>query len=238
MRRPRIALLNAAHDPTANRRNFRRELDADLVEFHVPDGDVPETFDFDGFVVTGSRASVYWDEPWITALQQWVETAIGRGLAGLGVCFGHQLLADVLGGDVEAMDEYEIGYREVRRSGSSSLLSGIDETFTVFTTHADRVATLPPGATVLAENDYGIHGFRHGNVFGVQFHPEYDRPTARMVTRGKDDLRDEQKQQVLAGITDSNYRSACGAKQVFENFTALVAGERSSGKRAGAAGDD
>ncbi|WP_158855142.1 type 1 glutamine amidotransferase [Halorhabdus sp. CUG00001] len=219
MARPRLALLNAAHDGTDTRRNFRRELDADLVEFDATGRELPETFAFDGFVVTGSRASVYWAEPWIADLKAWVEEAIETGLGGLGVCFGHQLVAAVLGGDVEAMDDYEIGYREIERTGPSRLLSGIDRTFTAFTTHADRVATLPPGATRLAENEYGIHAFRAGTVFGVQFHPEYDQATARAVTRSKDELTDERKAAVLDGITRPSYLAACTAKQVFENVT-------------------
>ncbi|WP_136689889.1 type 1 glutamine amidotransferase [Halorhabdus amylolytica] len=238
MSRPRIALLNAAHGDEHTPRNFRRELAADLVEFRTTERDLPETVGFDGFVVTGSRASVYWDEPWIADLKEWVGEAIDRGLAGLGVCFGHQLLADVLGGEVEAMGEYEIGYREVRRARESPLFAGIDETFTVFTTHSDRVAELPPGATLLAENDYGIHGFRRGTVFGVQFHPEYDRETARSVTRGKDELGDERKRRVLERITERNYRSACEAKQVFGNFTDAITTGAATDSRVGTLADD
>ena len=58
------------------------------------------------------------------------------------------------------------------------LLSGLPERFTAFTTHSDEVAQLPPGATLIAENDYSVQGFRTGDVFCVQFHPEYDRETA------------------------------------------------------------
>ncbi|WP_181686382.1 type 1 glutamine amidotransferase [Halorhabdus salina] len=236
MTRPRLALLNAAHDGADSRRNFRRELDADLVEFDATGRDLPSTFAFDGFVVTGSRASVYWEEPWIADLKAWVSEAVDRGLGGLGVCFGHQLVAEVLGGDVEAMDDYEIGYREIRRTGPSTLLSGIDRTFRAFTTHSDRVATLPQEATHLAENEYGVHAFRAGNVFGVQFHPEYDRATAASVTRGKDELAEERKTAVLEGITRENYLAACEAKRVFENVT-QVFGTRETPAVTPSAGD-
>jgi GMP synthase (glutamine-hydrolysing) len=213
--------LNAAHEGADTRRNFRREVDASLVEYHAPERDLPETFAFDAVILTGSRASVYWDEPWITELKAWVGDAIEAGLPFLGVCYGHQLLADVLGGGVEAMDEYEIGYREVTHSGESLLFDGIDPEFTVFTTHSDRVSRLPPGATEIARNDYGIHGFQKGDIFAVQFHPEYDTETAESVTRGKD-LPDEKMKRTLAGITEDNYAAACQAKQVFENFVQYV----------------
>src|SRR6056297_118970 len=233
----RIALLNAAHDGEDNRRNFRRELDADLVEYDVTERELPDSVAFDGCLVTGSRASVYWDEPWIADLEAWVDEAIGEGVPFLGVCFGHQLLAHALGGTVEAMDDYEIGYRTVEHDGSNPLLDGVDREFTVFTTHSDHVAELPPGATQFAQNDYGVHGFRHEDVFAVQFHPEYDPATAVYVASGKD-LPDERIERVLDGITDENYRAACEAKQLFDNFTDYVRGQRVAADPEQVASDD
>ena len=223
MSQPRIALLNAAHAAVDTRENFRRELDADVDVFHNPSGELPADFRYDAFVVTGSSASVYWDREWIGRLKTWVGEAVEAGLPGLGVCYGHQLLADVLGGRVEDMGEYELGYRTVEHDGESRLLEGISESMTVFTTHSDRVAEPPPGATVFAQNDYGIHGFRKDRVFGVQFHPEYDMATAETVTRGKDDQLSETRiQRVLADIDADNYRAACEAKALFENFLGYV----------------
>jgi GMP synthase (glutamine-hydrolysing) len=226
MSRLRIALLNAAHDGDHTRRNFRREIDADLVEFQVTERELPEDFAFDACVVTGSRASVYWDQPWIGELKEWVGDAVEAGLPFLGVCYGHQLLADVLGGRVKGMDEYEIGYRTVRHDGSP-LFDGIGEEFTVFTTHSDRVVDLPPGAEQIAANDYGVHGFRKGDVFAVQFHPEYDMQTAETVTKGKDDQLSEGRiRAVLDGITEENFAAACEAKTLFDNFTEYVRAHR------------
>jgi GMP synthase (glutamine-hydrolysing) len=220
----RIALLNASSDDSNTARNFRREIDADLVEFDVSDRSFPGTFAYDAAVLTGSRASVYWDDPWITELKAWVGEAIERDMPFLGICYGHQLLADVLGGTVEDMGEYELGYRTVTHD-EGELLAGIGEEFTVFTTHSDTVTDLPSSATITAENDYGIHGFRDGHTFGVQFHPEYDTETAREVTEGKrGQVTDERVDGVLAGITDEAFRAAREPKALFENFRAYVAG--------------
>lgn len=221
MNRPRIAVLDASHNERDTKRNFRRELDAELVEFDVTSGELPETFDFDGAVVTGSRSSVYWDEPWIDPLKEWIAEAVDHGLPFLGVCYGHQLLADVLGGTVEGMGSYEIGYNEIRRTGESPLFEGIDERFLAFTTHSDAVTALPPGAEALAENEYSNHGFRKDRVFGVQFHPEYDLETAESLTRRKP-ITEERRRRVLEGITEENYDAACQAKLVFENFLEYV----------------
>ncbi|WP_336360545.1 type 1 glutamine amidotransferase [Haladaptatus sp. ZSTT2] len=221
MTRLRFALLNAAHDDTDTKRNFRREVDADLVEFHATEGRLPDSFDFDGFLVTGSRSSVYWDEAWIQPLKDWAREAVDRGLPALGVCYGHQLLADVLGGTVEGMGAYEIGYREITHLDNTPLFAGIDEHFLSFTSHQDAVTELPPGATRTAENDYGVHGFQLGDSFGVQFHPEYDMETARLLTESKD-LTDEKRAEVMGGITEENYARAQQAKLVFENFCDYV----------------
>ncbi len=221
MDRLRLALLNASFNGQSTSRNFRRELDAHVVEYDVHD-ELPDTFDFDGVVVTGSKASVYWNEPWIEALLDWVGEAVDRDIPHLGVCYGHQVIAEALGGEVRDMDEYEIGYREVEKVNDSVLLEGLDDRFTVFTTHGDEVVELPPGADPIAENDYSNHGFRRAPVFTVQFHPEYDRSTAIRVTEGKEFLGEERIQRTLTGITDENYARACEAKRLFDNFVRYV----------------
>lgn len=222
-----IALLDASHGNPHTPRNFRREFDAELRRFSVVDREFPETYDFDAVVVTGSRASVYWDEPWIAETREWVRGALECGLPALGICWGHQLLADVLGGTVEPMDEYELGYRTVRHRGAD-LFDGVPEEFTVFTTHSDAVTELPEGTELIAENDYGVHGFRRGRVYGLQSHPEYDPDSAEAVVRGKDHLPDDRIEAVCEGITESRYEAAKPAKAVFENFCRTIRTERQS----------
>ncbi|WP_434522553.1 type 1 glutamine amidotransferase [Halorubrum sp. AS12] len=237
MTRLRFALLNAAHDGANTRRNFRREIDADLVEFDAVGGDLPDHTEFDGVVVTGSRSSVYWDEAWIPPLVDYVAEAAEAGVPVLGVCYGHQVLAEALGGRVAGMDGFEIGYNEIRRLRDDPLFDGIDESFTAFTTHGDAVVELPPSATLLAENDRGVHAFRDGHCWGVQFHPEYDVETAREVTDGKrDQIGDARVDTVLNSITPDAYDAACEAKALFENFTAYA--ERLAAAEAEAAAAD
>lgn len=225
MTRPRIALLNAScYDGNASR-NFRRELDADIDEFDVTEGSVPDHYGYDGVVVSGSPASVYWDEPWIAATREYVSGALEADLSALGICWGHQLIAEALGGTVADMGEFELGYRTVETTTSGRadpIFDGIDPEFTVFTSHGDEVVELPPDAEVLALNDYSIHSFRVDNAVGLQFHPEYDVRTARQVAKGKDHLPDERVQRVLDGISEAAYREAAQAKQVFDNFTREV----------------
>jgi GMP synthase (glutamine-hydrolysing) len=222
MTRPRLALLNAAMESVHTPRNFRRELDATLAEFDVTSEQLPATFEFDGFVVTGSKSSVYQDDAWIDATEAWAREAVERGLPALGVCWGHQLLAQALGGTVEAMGEFELGFREVRKVGDSRLLDGIEGPMFPFISHGDAVTELPPGAEPIAENDYSNHGFALDRVHTVQFHPEYDAETARHVASGKEFLGEAYRQRVLDAITDENYERSTAVKALFENFASYV----------------
>lgn len=221
MDQPRLAFLNAAHDPEDTRRNFRREVPATLVEFHVAGGDLPPHLDFDGFLVTGSKSAAYDDTQWIRETEAWVQEAIDAELPGMGVCFGHQLLAQALGGTVESMDQYELGYRQMHQEESDPLFAGIDREFTAFATHSDRVVELPPGATQLAANDYGVQGFRKGQTVGVQFHPEYDLETAGRIAAEKD-VPPEQRERAVDSVTAENRERAAQAALVFENFVAGI----------------
>jgi GMP synthase (glutamine-hydrolysing) len=227
MTRLRVALLDASHNDESTKRNFRRELDADLVEFDATSGQLPGHFDYDAVVVTGSRSSVYWDEEWIGNLVGYVADADERDIPLLGVCFGHQVVAAALGGSVEDMGAFELGYNEIERTEDDPLLEGVGEQFTVFTSHGDAVTELPPGATAIATNEYGNHGFRKGHAFGVQFHPEYDTATAEKIAKSKEEfLGEERVESVLAGITPENYDAACETKRLFDNFVRYAEGVR------------
>ncbi|MFC6615230.1 type 1 glutamine amidotransferase [Halopenitus salinus] len=238
MTRLRFALLNAAHDAAHNRRNFRRELDADLVEFRATEGELPDHHEYDAIVITGSRSSVYWDEEWIPPLVEYVSEAVDRGVPALGICYGHQVLAEALDGRVAGMDDFELGYAEIDHHGDE-IFEGVDGTFTAFASHGDAVVELPPEAELLAENEYGVHAFRCGHSWGLQFHPEYDVETARHVADGKRDrLGDARVDDVLAGISPEAHEAACEAKQVFENFTSYVRDRVADADPATAPADD
>lgn len=225
-----FALLNASRRKEDARRNFDRELEADLTNFEVRDGELPPAFDpdgdgrparrFDAVVLTGSPASVNDDEPWIREVESWIDDALAAGMPALGICFGHQLLADVLGGSVESMGEYEIGYHMIRHDGGL-LFEGVDEWFVAFTAHSDEVVDPPPGATELAANNFSTHAFRRGRAFGVQFHPEFDRRTAETVFEYKD-VDEATAERVLGQVADGDHATTADAESIFGNFEAYV----------------
>jgi len=223
-----FALLDASVGDTPVRRNFRRELPGDVTVFEVSEGELPsepDRFSLDGAIISGSQCSTYDDQPWIADTENWARVAHDAGIPMLGICWGHQLLAEALGGRVADMGELELGYRTIRRVGASQLFNGVSRTFTAFETHTDAVVELPEDARVTARNDTGIQGFQFGRTYGVQFHPEYDMEAARWVIEGKD-IPEEDRRAVLETVTEDNHAAAAQARLVFENFRRVAAGER------------
>ena len=232
------ALLDASLGTDHAKRNFERETDATLSVFEVNRGELPPPLadadtvqgeagvaaPFDAVIISGSQSSVYHDEDWIAELATWVRSAIAADLPILGVCWGHQLLAEVLGGTVEG-GNYELGYITVDHvpvdGASDPILDGIPDPFTVFATHSDHVVEMPPDATVIAENDVGVQAFRQDTIYATQFHPEYDLRTAEDMIHSKDlPMRDIQ--QALDTCTTENVRTSQATKQIFANFRDLV----------------
>jgi GMP synthase (glutamine-hydrolysing) len=224
---PAIAVLDASVGDTPAERNLRRETTGDVDVFKVSEGMFPPAVSatdwrYDGVVISGSQTSAYDDLDWIHELTEWVRRAHTADVPILGICWGHQFLAQALGGRVVDMGEYEIGYKSVSRDGDDPIFEGVPTEFTSFETHSDRVAELPPGASTLATNEFGIQAFRLGSTYGLQFHPEYDRQTAEWVVEGKD-FPEERTQSLKDGITDETVAAAEEAKRVFENFLAIAA---------------
>jgi GMP synthase (glutamine-hydrolysing) len=224
----KIALVDASVGKTPTQANFERELDADVnvTVYKVSEGRFPPSVSasdwrYDGMVLSGSQTSVYDDRDWIHELTEWFRRVHAADVPTLGVCWGHQFVAQALGGRVVDMGEPELGYRTIERVGEDPVFEGVDRTFTSFETHSDRVAEPPKGATTLARNDYGLQAFRVGSTYGLQFHPEYDRETAEWVTREKD-LPDERIRAVVDGITEEAVTEAAATKRVFENFLDVV----------------
>jgi GMP synthase (glutamine-hydrolysing) len=221
-----IAVVDASVGDTPAQQNFQRELDAETTVFEASAGERPPTpasrrWSFDGVVVSGSQTAVYDDRDWIHELTDWGRRVHAAGVPALGVCWGHQFFAQALGGRVVDMGEYELGYRSVERLGDDPLFDGLPATLTSFETHSDRVAELPPGATTLARNPYGVQAYRVGRTYGVQFHPEYDRQTASWVIDGKQ-LPDERLATARETITDEAVAAADAVKGLFDNFRDLA----------------
>jgi GMP synthase (glutamine-hydrolysing) len=141
--------------------------------------DLPDPEDCDGVVITGSHAMVTDDLPWSVAVERWLPRIVAAGTPVFGICYGHQLLARALGGQVDYRPQgREIGTVEITLDGAATadpLFGGLPATIAAHATHAQSVMALPAGAVRLAGNAADPnHAFRFGETaWGVQFHPEF-----------------------------------------------------------------
>lgn len=140
---------------------------------------LPEPGQHAAAIITGSWAMVTDRLDWSECTAQWIRRAMAIGMPLLGVCYGHQLMADALGGKVDYHpDGPEIGYLDVEllpAAKDDPLLSTLPAHFGAHLTHMQSVLEPPPGSTVLARSAHEAHQIlRYGpNALSVQFHPEF-----------------------------------------------------------------
>ncbi len=151
-----------------------------IVDVRTAEAPSPRTVD--AIVITGSAANVPTREAWILRTEAWLREVVAVGTPVFGICFGHQLLAQALGGEVQKNPRgREIGTIAVERTDDDPIFDGLPASFTANVTHIDTVVRLPPGAVGLARSpleDY--HAIRFTpTCYGVQFHPEIDAEVMR-----------------------------------------------------------
>ncbi|MFM2365606.1 MAG: hypothetical protein RIR95_213 [Pseudomonadota bacterium] len=170
---------------------FSRLLDGNgfsFKTFKVVEGDFPKSVhDCQGWLITGSRHGVYEDHPWIPPLEQFIRDSFAAHVPMVGVCFGHQIIAQAMGGKVERYaGGWAIGATDYDFDGTQLTLNAW---------HRDQVVTAPSGAKVVASNDFCANAalLYDDRAFTVQAHPEF-RPEfvdGLMKTRGKGLVPDE-----------------------------------------------
>jgi len=141
---------------------------------------VPTDFDnVSGVVSLGGPQDVGDGSPWMDAECAFLKEAHERRLPVVGVCLGSQLIAHVLGGEVKAMDEPEVGFFDVTLTPAAhvdTVFSGVAWKNRTFCHHACAVSELPPGATLLASSAAcKVQAFKAGmRTYAFQYHFEAD----------------------------------------------------------------
>lgn len=132
---------------------------------------------FSAVVITGSAANVPNREPWMLRAEAWLRELVPTGVPTFGICFGHQILAQALGGEVVRNPRgREIGTKKITRRAHAPIFEGLPDVLHANVTHVDTVGRLPPGAASLAFSALeDHHAIRFTETcYGVQFHPEID----------------------------------------------------------------
>ena len=210
---------------------FERDKKAELV--------LPKSVDdFQAIVITGSPFTPYPFESedncllipwWKKELINFTRKAYEHQKPILGICFGAQILAESLGGKTERMktkagrELWEFGWSKVKRTPESvddPIMKGIPAEFIAPQNHQDVVSRLPEESVLLAENEYGIQGFRIGEkAWGFQFHPE--RPAEIVNKRlDKDQTIEEMKKYGLdpEEIKEMGKNYHHEVERIFSNF--------------------
>jgi GMP synthase-like glutamine amidotransferase len=149
--------------------------------YHVEAMEFPASVqDCDGWLITGSRHGAYEDHPFIPRLEAFLRAAYGARVPIVGVCFGHQILAQALGGKVERhADGWAVGPQDYDFQGDKLTLNAW---------HRDQVTQVPEGARVVASNEFCTNAalVYEDRAFSVQAHPEFsdDFVEGLMRTRG------------------------------------------------------
>ncbi|MBZ9772483.1 glutamine amidotransferase [Mesorhizobium sp. CO1-1-8] len=139
-------------------------------------GEPPQSFA--GVLVTGSGAMISSPTPWMESTAAWLREAVDANVPVLGVCFGHQMLAYSLGGTVgpnpNGPEAGSISVNFNAKTGNDPLFAGFPDEAKFNSHHYETVLELPPGATVLANNERDKYqAVRYASkAWGVQFHPE------------------------------------------------------------------
>lgn len=130
----------------------------------------------DAFLITGSKASAYDKEPWIKQLEDYIKTLAEQQKKLIGICFGHQLIAQALGGKVEKSNKgWGVGVMASEILMNKPWMQPAQQQFSLLVSHQDQVIELPDGAERIACSDFCINSSYQvsNHILTFQGHPEF-----------------------------------------------------------------
>ena len=197
----RIAILETGRPPKALQPQYGDYADMfdrmlgdgfTTVRFDAAAGALPDPAAFDGSIITGSAAGVYEDHVWLAPLFDWIRAAKGRTRL-VGVCFGHQAMAQALGGRVEKSDRgWGVGLHRYEVVSVEPWMRPPAASVALPASHQDQVIERPPEARVILSSAFTpFAGLAWGeDAVSMQPHPEFPPEFAAALTAGRRDRMD------------------------------------------------
>lgn len=194
----------------------------DIVEVDARHPSMFDLADASALILTGSPSSVSERSPWMLALEEQLRLLVAQNKPVLGICFGHQLLAQALGGAVQRNPRgREIGTVEVELLADDPLFAGLPPRFLVNASHVDTVCRLPEGARVLARTRLEeTAAYAVGSAWGVQFHPELGLEATLALLEARRPILEGEGLAVDAMVDAARHTPAGTA--ILQNFIRLV----------------
>lgn len=216
--RPPEELGGAFGDYPEMVRNWLAPLEAEFTSYAVLDGELPDDpTSCDLWVITGSKFAVYEDHPWIAPLEAFVRSVRDARGKMVGICFGHQIIAQALGGKVTKSDKgWGLGVIEYATGDWPEELGEKPDNIAIQSYHQDQIVTPPEGAKRIASSDFCENAalWYPGFALTVQGHPEFTPPylsvlmdlrrgtilTDEDVEKGKRNLKRKARPETLADL--------------------------------------
>lgn len=175
---------------------FKLSIVVDFDIFDVTEQEYPDNYDiYDGFIITGSKATAFDNLAWIVKLKSEIVKLYNKNKKIIGICFGHQILAQALGGRVaRGPNGFAVGVRSVEVLHQAPWMTPFHHYLSLLFYHQDMVVELPKDAKLISTSDYcKVQMFCINNhVLGIQAHPEMLKVhNHALIKEYQDDIRNE-----------------------------------------------
>lgn len=179
--------------------------------------DLPDPGRYDGYLITGSPAGVYDDISWMSPLLQFIQDTALRRRPMVGVCFGHQAIAEALGGKVLKSDKgWGLGRHTYQLHEHHEWMRDAGATFSLAVSHQDQVVVAPPEARLLGGSEFTPYAalyYPDAPALSFQGHPEFDNTFSAALynVRRANPLSDADVDQAVSSLDSPEHNELVGA---------------------------